>query len=753
MTVKQTGETIDLDIHLGSFTTQVVTINGNVYQQIRLPKESTLLFQGKPELPTISRSFMIPDETSLSVAILSVTVQEYTDIELAPSKGNLKRDTDPTTVPYTFDTMYTKDAWYPEHIYSLGEPYILRDIRGQALTITPFQYNPVRKTIRFFTDIHLELNPTEASTVNMFPRMSLPLTVNTYFSQLYQHQFLNYDLTGYHPRTEEGSMLIITYDAFWNELTSFAQWKTQRGIPTKVVNVSTIGDDDAIKAYISSYYQAHGLTYVILAGDAAQVPTYLVNGEASDPSYSYIVGNDHDPDIFIGRFSAQTLDQLKTQVNRTYMYEKFPQLEAPWYQKGIGIGSNQGPGDDNEYDWEHIRNIRSQLLNYTYTSIDEFYDGSHGGGDAPADPTDTMVLNALNNGRGIINYCGHGSQESWGTTYFNNYDINQLTNVYKLPFIFSVACYNGMFTVDTCFAEAWMRAEDNGNPTGAIATFMSSISQSWDPPMHAQDTFNNLLVTDVTNCFGELCVAGCIAMNDRYGYQGTAETDKWHVFGDPSLQVRTDIPLPMAVQHDSFLRFDSQSFDVTIQGSPNVICTITYGATLYGAAYTDAMGIADIIISKPLPYGHEVTLTVTGYNKIPYSAQLQLTGVDEPPEKPMVPSGRSKTIRGINTTYTTSTTDPDGHQVMYQFDFSEDGLSEWLGPFDSGQPCSIIHQWENSGQQTVRVRAQDVYSLPSDWSDPLDVKTSRGFFIHLLLTFLEKISPSLYQMLLEFLES
>ena len=50
-------------------------------------------------------------------------------------------------------------------------------------------------------------------------------------------------------------------------------------------------------------------------------------------------------------------------------------------------------------------------------------------------------------------------------------------------FIISVACVNGNFVNSTCFAEAWLRAEDNDEPTGAIATLMSTINQSWNPPM------------------------------------------------------------------------------------------------------------------------------------------------------------------------------------------------------------------------------------------------------------------------------
>jgi len=57
----------------------------------------------------------------------------------------------------------------------------------------------------------------------------------------------------------------------------------------------------------------------------------------------------------------------------------------------------------------------------------------------------SMVSNALNEGRGIINYCGHGSNYSWVSTGYNITHINALTNDYKLPFIQSIACVNGNF--------------------------------------------------------------------------------------------------------------------------------------------------------------------------------------------------------------------------------------------------------------------------------------------------------------------
>ena len=93
----------------------------------------------------------------------------------------------------------------------------------------------------------------------------------------------------------------------------------------------------------------------------------------------------------------------------------------------------------------------------------------------------------MNAGRGMINYCGHGSDTSWGSTGFNNSNVNALVNDNMLPVICSVACVNGNFPNQTCFAEAWLRATNNGEPTGAVATYMSTVNQSWDPPMEGED--------------------------------------------------------------------------------------------------------------------------------------------------------------------------------------------------------------------------------------------------------------------------
>ncbi len=40
-------------------------------------------------------------------------------------------------------------------------------------------------------------------------------------------------------------------------------------------------------------------------------------------------------------------------------------------RKGVGIASEQGSGigDDGEYDYQHLRNVRTLLLNFTYALL------------------------------------------------------------------------------------------------------------------------------------------------------------------------------------------------------------------------------------------------------------------------------------------------------------------------------------------------------------------------------------------------
>ncbi len=719
------GYPVEIKYTINGFNKIPVRIDGKEYTRITLGEESNILIKGAPDLPNICRSIIIPDNAQMKIRVKSSSYKEYKDVLVSPSKGNLLRTINPDDVPYEFGKIYKIDRLYPNNIAELNEPYMLRDFRGQVIKINPIQYNPVKKTLRVYNEITVEVYQDGTNSVNSIDRDNLPAKLQTDFKQIYENHFINFNNLGrYTPVEEQGNMLVITYDNFWDQMIPFVEWKNMKGISTEMVKVSTIGDANAIKTYIANYYNDNGLTFVLLVGDAAQVPPYIYSYAASDPSNTYVVGSDHYPDLFIGRFSAENTDQVTTQVQRSIEYERDPQPAAEWYTKGIGIGSSQGPGDDNEMDYQHIRNIRTQLLAYTYTLVDELYDGSQGGEDASGNPTPSMVGAAVSNGRTIVNYCGHGSPTSWGTSGYSNSDIASLVNDNMLPFVHSVACNNGEFDYGTCFAEAWMRATHNGEPTGAIGAFMSTVSQSWDPPMEGQDEFNNLVVQAYTDniktTLGGMTANGCMSMNDKYGADGWGEADYWTLFGDPSLQFRTDIPAEMTVSHDPQMEGGTTTFEVTVSDVEGALCALSRNNILMGCAYTDASGNALIEFTEPINGEEPLDLVVTAYNKIPYIAEITII-TNNPPNKPTTPTGPASGKPGVSYLYTTSTTDPDGDLVSYMWDWGDGTVSSWLGPFNSGATATATHSWTEQGTYSIKVKAKDIYGDESDWSDPLAI--------------------------------
>jgi hypothetical protein len=615
-----------IKVSISDFDMNDVQTQRGIAKKLILKNAYPFIEKDAPELLKVSVSVAIPFGAEMEAEVISKQYTDFQNILVAPSKGNLTRDINPSSVPYNFGKIYQLNEFYPNKLTELQSPYIMRDITGQALSVYPFQYNPQTKVLRVFNELIIKIKPSSSS--NILASNKQINKVDSEFEKIYLKHFINYPFlkTKYTPVSENGKMLIICPDMFMSAIQPLVDWRRISGTPTEVVDISTIGaTTTAIKNYISNYYNTNGLTYVILVGDAPQIPTFTVSGGGSDNTYSYLVGNDHYPDIFVGRISAENITHVQTQVQKILSYEIYPQSNDGWLNRGIGIASQEGPGDNNEYDYQHVRSMRQDLLNYEYVSMSELYEGNQGGMDANGDPTAAMVSDEVNNGASIILYTGHGSNTSWGTTGFSNTNINSLTNYNKWPFIWAVACVNGNFTSTTCFAEAWLRATNNGQPTGAIATLMSTINQSWNPPMCGQDEMVDILTEQVNGnikrSFGAISMHGCMKMNDVYGTQGDEMTDTWNIFGDPSLFVRTDTAKTMNISHSNIALLGATS--VQIQCNTND-AKVTLSINGNAIASEFVVNNNAVLNFSPLTQLDSIKVVVTAYNKIPYIGYIQV---------------------------------------------------------------------------------------------------------------------------------
>ncbi len=642
-----------LEFSLNSFRLDEVQIEGRQYSVVELDRRPVWKQRGYPALPTVRQSILIPEAAEMAVRVIDLEYQDIPGIDVAPSKGPLLRSIDPAQVPYEFADFYGQDAWFPRQVANLGRPYILRDVRGIVVEINPFQFNPTSHTLRVYTRVTVEVTAIGPGKVNVLDRK--PASPVAPFEQIYARHFLNYDAgrDRYAPIAEFGPMLVITHDAFHTQVQPLVDWKNQMGIPTTLVDVSTIGSTAAeLKAHIQGLYDTEGLTFILLIGDENEIP-YLTNaGSAADPMYGLLAGDDSYPEAFVGRISAENPDQVITQVERSIEYERDPQPGGDWYHKACGIASDDSQGGP--MDWERMEIMRDLMLTFTYTEMDQIYDP----GATPA-----QVTAAVNEGRSVIQYLGHGGPQGWGTTGFVNSDVNALGNDNMLPWIISVACNTGQFTGFTCFAEAWLRATNGTEPTGSIGMYASTVGMQWDPPVTAQFEIIDLLINEKRSTFGGLCFNGSCQMIDEWGAAGETEFKNWTIFGDPSLRVRTDLPTALSVSHAGVVVPELPTF--TVQTEPGVLVGLSDGGVYHGSALADGAGLAEVTIVGTLPLD-EVTLTVTGFNKTPWIETVPVAP-DQAATCDVAPAAFSPTLQ-------------PGHQT-----------TDWLHISNNGEPGSTLY--------------------------------------------------------------
>lgn len=526
--LEDNSQRIVVRYELYTWQSQTRALGNESYTSVFLGRESRLKEKGAPELPTVNRSLALGSSATVQATVVDSSYHDINDVNVLPSKGILYRSVhSPAQVPHSFGPTYQNNAFFPGKLVDVDAPYWLRDYRGVRATVYPFQYNPVTRTLRIYDS--LTVSYKKQSHAQGVPGYQ-PTGFSRSFATLAKRHFINgQSQAAYAPLNEEGEMLIIAYDAFLPNIQPFVAHKNAIGIPTTAVGINSIGNSvSAIKSYIQAEYQTRNLSFVLLVGDAQQIKTPFASGGAADATYAKVAGNDSYPDVLIGRFSASQAAHVDTQVKRSIDYELNQAAQQAWFKKAVGIGSYEGPGDDGEMDYQHIDNIRKDLLGYGYSEVDQFY--------GPQASTNQLV-NALNQGRGMVNYAGHGDPYTFVTTKFSTGDVSALNNTGKLPFIQSVACNTGEHNTGTCLAEKLLRATKNGQPTGAVGMYASSILQSWNPPMAAQDESVDLLVSESYLTLGGLMFAGSCRMIDEYGSGGVEMFNTWHLFGDPSLRI------------------------------------------------------------------------------------------------------------------------------------------------------------------------------------------------------------------------
>lgn len=643
-----------LEVIVGDpITIEKTKADGKPVVKLWLPNSSLSYDKGAPELPRLTAMVMLDNKYDPVVKVVKAQA-EIINLEapVIPSKGNFTRNIDPSTVPYEFGPIYSENKWYPsdDKLVVVGQPFIYREVRGINLVVTPVQYNPVKNQLKIYRNFTISISHGKKSTNPITNYKGISRT----FEPLYRRTFINFrHVASKLPRLPEfGKLLVICYDDFVDAVMPLVTWKKKCGWDVKLVklneilksqegindlessttsvvpeirrDIEAVAEDqedqkdvvtataeegeksaDKIKAFIQKEYDTRQITHIILVGDAEQIPTLKGVKERadSDPCYTKLVGNDHVHDAIISRISATTKEEVAYQVAKFINYEAYPITDnTEWYSTGTGIASNEGKPKD----WEYMDKNRDALLKAMFKSIDRIYDPG---------ATKDMVAKAVNEGRSLINYLGHGSGTSWGTTRFSNSDINQLKNGWKMPIIWDVACVNGRFVNFTGFGETWMRAGNIDSPAGAVSYAGSTTNMEWVPPIWVQVEFNqNYIANEVYKTTGGIFANGIMKGLELYGTDpkgsGVMMLEQWHLFGDCTMLVRFKPPKKVKISAESTKQEDKNVITVKVVDEEGKsvqdarVVAYTEGVENVTVNLTDHDGNARVTLPADAKYGY-----------------------------------------------------------------------------------------------------------------------------------------------------
>jgi len=93
--------------------------------------------------------------------------------------------------------------------------------------------------------------------------------------------------------------------------------------------------------------------------------------------------------------------------------------------------------------------------------------------------------------------------------------------------------------------------------------------------------------------------------------------------------------------------------------------------------------------------------------------ELRDAVTNEPPATPGEPSGPDAGIIDGEYEFTASTTDPEGNDIYYWFEWGDGTNSDWVGPYASGAPVTVTHIWSAAGVYEITVKAKDEFDAES----------------------------------------
>ena len=669
---KQDSQNVmNINVHLGDVTSSVIQANNQNFISINTENAYYSRNIGYPQLPQFNQLIEIPHESVCRIEIIKQNniVINLNDVDIIPSQPSLSKSANQESVEFEYNTdAYTQNKFINENLIEIDNKGKMREVEIANINIKPFNYNPVSNELIIYTDIEFNIYFDKANfskTLEMKQKYASP-----YFEGILENSLINYSSPYTNTREndfieDQVTYVIVANSSFEGYLDDFISWKNKKGYDVVVTYTNEIGSSaNAIKSFIEQQYEnpSNNLSpasFVLLVGDTQQLPaSYSSGGHVSDLDYCDF-SNDNIPDVLCGRFSAQTPNQLLTQIEKTLQYEQYSMPNPSFLGDVImisGVDGSFAPTYGNgqiNYGNEYYFNNSNGINSITYLYPESGSSAS-------------QILNNANQGAAYINYTAHGYESGWADPAFDNNDVNSMSNNNMYPTMVGNCCLTNAFDSGTCFGEALLR-KSNGGAIGYIGgsdvtywdedywwgvgsgninvnpSFNQTGPGAYDGMFHENNEDNWAIVNSAIIMVGNLAVAQANGMDDYYW-------EIYHLMGDPSLSTYFGIPSENNVSYSPMIPIGAEAIE--IQAEPFSYAGLTQNGELISSGLVGESGFV-VLVFNPINDAGVLDLTITAQNTQPFFGEIIVSS----------PDGAFVTVNNIEVNYGDDNTISPGETI------------------------------------------------------------------------------------------
>ncbi len=417
----------------------------------------------------------------------------------------------------------------------------------------------------------------------------------------------------------EIDVIIVTSSALAPAMENFRKYVARKGyfvtvMPTETIYARYAGNDnpEKIRNMLKEKFAQNGLKCVILAGDVQHVPhrfSYLPYSPYNVPAdwyfadldgtwdangnrqYGEMTGDSVDlySDIIVARLPFDSAGNVANFLKKDSTYELLPDTA---YLNNVILPF--------EWLWQNIdfagrivnKNIALALGRMGTWEVDS----------GLSMPPATVVA-ALNAGRHLFHFAGHGSVTAFGST-FSTSNLPSLTNIGKLPIVNSMACDCGNFDQQECLGEQFINVTNGG----AVSTALNA-RYGWGAPPTMGPSEN--LCMEFYNNYIKGMTQGQAYNLAKDFYRNAAFTQltyRWSVYdwtfqGDPTMRMWRTVPRTLAVIAPDTVATAPQMVEVTIDCGDEPVrdarVVLTHMGELMGRGVTNSQGWTAFPITAP----------------------------------------------------------------------------------------------------------------------------------------------------------